>query len=200
MQEYSLFDARGRRKYLVPVERKRFLKAALECRGRVATFCAVLTLTGARISEVLALTPERIDLGNCAINFETLKRRKRGLTRAVPVPDELMAYLEAVHRINDAQLDPKKSDKRLWTWSRATAWRRVVAVMKLAAIPSYVSQPKSLRHAFGVEAALEGVVITMIRDWLGHADMRTTMIYTTVIGPEARTLAERTWQQLTELF
>ena len=72
--------------------------------------------------------------------------------------------------------------------------------MKMAANPAYVSQPKAVRHAFGIEAAMNGVVITMIREWLGHADIRTTMIYTTVIGPEARTLAEKTWRDLTSLF
>src|ERR1700685_4251963 len=95
--EYSLFDAQGRRKYLVPVERKRFLQAALEVRGKTASFCAVLALSGARISEALALTPNRIDNANCAINFETLKQRRRGVTRAVPVPQELIQFLESVH-------------------------------------------------------------------------------------------------------
>src|ERR1700677_1211574 len=94
---WSLFDPRGRRKYLVPKERWAFLNAALGVGGAVATFCAVLAFSGARISEVLALTPERIDDANGAINFETLKRRQRGIIRAVPVPRNLFSLLDSVH-------------------------------------------------------------------------------------------------------
>src|ERR1700733_182085 len=111
---WSLFDPRGRRKYLVPRERWAFLKAALSVGGGVATFCAVLTFSGARISEVLALTPERIDDANGAINFETLKRRRRGFIRAVPVPRRLFALLDAAHSYRAAQLDPLLARKRIW--------------------------------------------------------------------------------------
>jgi len=189
--EYSLFDTLGRRKYLVPLERKRFLQAALEARGPTASFCAVLALSGARISEVLALTPNRIDEANCAINFETLKQRRRGIIRAVPVPRELLLFVDSVHHLSEARRDTKRADQRLWTWSRTTAWRRVKFVMQKAAAPSYASQPKALRHAFGVAATLEGVIITMVQKWLGHADIRTTTIYTTVVGKEERKLAGR---------
>jgi len=194
--DYSLYDPSGRRKYLLPIERKRFLEAALEARGKTASFCAVLVLSGARISEVLALTPERIDEANGAINFETLKQRKKGQIRAVPVPRELLLFLDGVHHFVEARRDPERERKRLWTWSRTTAWRRVKGVMRKASTPSYVSQPKSLRHAFGVEATLESVSITMVQRWLGHADIETTTIYTTVVGREERVLAKKTWKGL----
>lgn len=195
--EYSLFDTHGRRKYLVPLERSRFLRAALKAKGKTASFCAVLALSGARISEVLTLTPERIDEANTAINFETLKQRKRGQTRAVPVPRELILFLDGVHHFSEAQRDPELARERLWTWSRTTAWRRVKAVMRMASAPSFVAMPKALRHAFGVEATLESVALTMVQKWLGHADIKTTTIYTTVIGPEERALAKRTWRGFT---
>ncbi|HTQ12535.1 MAG TPA: site-specific integrase [Rhizomicrobium sp.] len=192
--EWSLYDGRGRRKYLVQRERGAFLRAALQVRGKTASFCAVLTLTGARISEVLALTPERIDDANSAINFETLKRRKGGVIRAVPVPHNLLMYLEAVHRYREAQKDPAKAGVRLWSWSRTTAWRRVKMVMKMSANPEFLAKPKSLRHAFGAEAASKLVSLTLIKKWMGHADLRSTEIYTTLLGPEERALARRTWK------
>lgn len=139
---WSLYDARGRRKYLVPQERWAFFRAALRVGGAVGTFCAVLVFSGARISEVLALTPERIDDGNVAINFETLKRRKRGITRAVPVPRKLLDCLNEVHDYRAVQGDPIRSHERLWTWSRTTAWCRVKEVMLLAGEPEHVSQPR----------------------------------------------------------
>jgi integrase/recombinase XerD len=192
--EYSLYDTYGRRKYLVPLERDRFLQAALEAKGQTASFCAVLGLTGARLSEVLALTPARIDEANCSINFGTLKQKGSCPTRAVPVPRSLIFFLDGVHHFSEAQNDPSQANERLWTWSRTTAWRRVKAVMRMAAAPKFVAMPKALRHAFGVEATLEDIGLTMVQRWLGHKDIKTTTIYTTVIGPEERALARRTWR------
>jgi integrase len=191
---WSLYDNRGRRKYLVPKERWAFVRAALTVGGEVATFCVVLAFTGARISEVLALTPERLDDGNGAINFETLKRRKRGVIRAVPVPHGLFALLDNVHHYRDAQCDPTRAGKRLWTWSRTTAWRYVKKIMRLANSPEYVSKPKALRHAFGAEAALNQVSLPLVKKWLGHAKLETTEIYTSLVGREERALAQRMWK------
>jgi integrase/recombinase XerD len=198
--EYSLFDKLGRRKYLLPVERTRFLQACLEIKGPTGSFGAVLALTGARLSEVLALTPERIDEPNGAINFETLKQRKRGITRAVPVPHELMLFLDGVHQFREAQNDPARSQERLWTWSRSTGWRRVKLLMEMASVPWFVAMPKALRHGLGVEATIENIALTMVQRWFGHTDIKTTTIYTTAVGPEERALAGRTWRGFVELW
>ena len=197
---WSLYDGRGRRKYLVPKERWAFVNAALDVGGKIGTFCAVLAFCGARISEVLALTPERIDDGNVAINFETLKRRERGIIRAVPVPRKLLDYLNDVHQFRDAQCDPARSGERLWPWSRTTAWRRVKEVMRLAHQPEYVSQPKALRHAFGAEAVLNKVTLPLVKKWMGHAKFETTEIYTTLVGEEERSLARLTWRRASGKF
>jgi integrase/recombinase XerD len=197
--EYSLFDRIGRRKYLVSVERARFLQACLDVKGSTGSFCAVLALTGARLSEVLALTPERIDEANQSINFGTLKQKATVRpTRAVPVPHQLFLFLDGVHHFRDAQRDPKRAGERLWTWSRTTGWRRVKALMEMASAPSFVAMPKALRHAFGVEATMENVALTMVQRWLGHKDIKTTAIYTTAVGPEERALARRTWRGFIE--
>ena len=50
---------------------------------------AVHHTTGCRISEALALTPERVDLTGKAVVVESLKKRRRGVYRAVPVPPGL---------------------------------------------------------------------------------------------------------------
>jgi integrase len=197
---WSLNDPRGRRKYLVAVERRAFLQAALEIGGKTGSFCAVLVLCGARISEVLALTPERIDDGNCAINFETLKRRKRGVIRSVPVPKRLLLYLEGVHHYRGVQGDPEAACRKLWPWCRTTAWRRVKFVMRRAMVPYFVSKPKALRHAFGAEAALNQVALTLIKKWMGHSRIETTEIYTSLIGREERALARLTWRREEKLL
>lgn len=194
--EYSLIDARGRRKYLVSIERAAFLHAALKIGGETATFCAVLALTGARVSEALALTPERIDEAAGTINFETLKRRKRGVMRAIPVPASLFSCLEEVHKFRAAQRDQRMATSKLWTWSRTTAWRRVRQVMRSVRSPEHLANPRSLRHGFGAEAALKQIPLTLIKKWMGHARLETTEIYTSLTGEEERALAQLTWERI----
>lgn len=193
---WSLFDNRGRRKYLVESERAAFLREAMRTGGDTASFCAVLALCGPRISEALALTHERIDFADNAIIFETLKRRKRGIMRAVPVPPELLDILDSVHGTRTARFDDLRSRQRLWKWSRTTAWRHVREVMLAAGISAHLAKPKALRHGFGAAAASNLVIITLIKKWLGHARLETTEHYTSLLGDEERHLASQSWRGL----
>lgn len=189
----SLFNQNGARKYLVARERAAFVRAACAEGGEVGTFCLTLVFTGARLSEALALTDDRIDFANNAIVLETLKRRRRGVYRTIPVPPLLIAALLKVH---GPRRRYKRASVRLWAWGRTTAWKRVKAVMKMAAIEGGIATPKSVRHSFGVEAVLSSVALNIIQRWMGHARIETTAIYTNVVGKEERALAQRTWQSL----
>ena len=155
--------------------------------------------TGCRISEALALTPERIDWEEDTITFESLKKRNTGVFRSVPVPSSLVDILDLVHGLRQAP--PKQ---RLWEWSRMTAYRKVKAVMAAAGLDGVKATPKGLRHAFGVACNQKGVQLNgkpkacvafcMAQKWLGHADIRTTAIYSDAVGQEERNVAERLWE------
>ncbi|MEJ1967782.1 MAG: hypothetical protein WDN03_03960 [Rhizomicrobium sp.] len=106
---YSLFDERGRRKYLVPMERRTFLQAALDVGGETASFCAVMVFCGTRISEALAITPERIDDANGAINIRTLKRRALCDSAPSLCRANCSHILTAYIRYRDAQRDPTRA-------------------------------------------------------------------------------------------
>lgn len=76
-----MFDRRGNRKYLNGAERQAFQLAAFkELDATRRAFALTLYNTGCRISEGLNLTAGRVDLANKAIVFETLKRRKGGVS------------------------------------------------------------------------------------------------------------------------
>ena len=133
----QLHDAQGKRLYLTADERVAFLAAAAKAARPVRTFCGVLHTTGCRVSEALALTPEHVDLPGKAVVFETLKKRRRGVYRAVPVPPGLLDQLDLVHGLREAQRRGKgHTDQPLWPWSRMTAWRHVTTVMAAADIPA----------------------------------------------------------------
>src|SRR3954452_1130817 len=148
----QLFDAEGHRLYFTEGERRAFLAAAAMAPREVRTFCGVLHATGCHISEALALTPQQIDLSGQVIVFESLKQRRKGVFRAVPVPPALMEMLDLVHGIREARRR-RATQRLLWTWSRMTAWRRVQEVIAAAGIPDGPHAcPKGLRHGFGVQA------------------------------------------------
>jgi integrase/recombinase XerD len=193
---WSLFDNQGRRKYLTAEERAEFIRSSIRVGGETGLFCLTIALTGARISEVLQVTQQRIDEGSGAIIFETLKRRRRGTFRAVPVPGEFIDRL----RLNQQQyrVVPTNGEARLWGWSRTTAWKRVKAVMKDAGISEALATPRALRHTFAVVAIQEKIALSLVQKWLGHAKIETTAIYAAPVGPEERALAKLTWNNLFE--
>lgn len=192
---HSLYDHNGKRKYLISRERAAFLKAARNQNPEIETFCLILCYSGARISEVLALTPDRVDFGSCVIIFETLKRRRKGTFRAVPVPEDVLRCLADVHCLNGVQMGSDgQTNKRLWPWCRTTAWQHVKTVMAEAGISGPQACPKGLRHAFAVLSLQSGVPINLVSRWLGHSRLETTAIYAEAIGDEEKAIAERFWQ------
>ena len=90
----TLHDQDGNRKYLTKAERRAFLKAAREEERDRRTFCEMLHYSGARISEVLALTVGRIDLEDKTVTIESLKKRKEGVFRIVPLTRVLVRRLK----------------------------------------------------------------------------------------------------------
>jgi integrase/recombinase XerD len=191
----SLFNPSGSRKYLNAAERQRFIEAAAFAEPEVRLFCLILRWSGARISEVLALTPAAIDIESGVANILTLKRRRHRIVRQVPLPRDVLGFLDRVFKLRIAQRDPQRATIRIWRWSRTTAWRYVKAVMASADIVGAPAMPKGLRHGFGVHALEADVPIHLVQRWLGHASLRTTTIYANVVGPEERALATRMWQK-----
>jgi integrase/recombinase XerD len=188
----QLHDPRGKRLYLTAEERAAFLATAAKAARPVRTLCGVLHTTGCRVSEALALTSERVDLAGEALVFETLKKRRRGVSRAVPVPPGL---LDLVHGAREAQRRGRgQAGRRPWPWSRMTAWRQVTAVMAAAGIPAGPHRtPKGLRHGFGVHAISSGVPLNMLSKWMGHASLEVTAVYANALGAEERGIAARMW-------
>jgi len=102
----SFFSRSGGRKYLNAAERLRFVEAARRMPSEIQLFCLTLRWSGAHISEVLALTPAAIDVESGVASIETLKRRKHGIVRQVPLPPKVLRELDRVFKLRIAQRDP----------------------------------------------------------------------------------------------
>jgi integrase/recombinase XerD len=190
----SLYARQGGRKYLNSAERKRFLLVAELAPPRVRLFSFVLFWSGSRISETLALTANAIDVDDRVAIFETLKRRREGVVRQVPLPARLVRELNREFRLRSRQRDADLADEPLWPWSRTTAWRHVKRLMLLAGVSRTAAMPKGLRHAFGVAAFRGAIPPHLVQRWLGHASLETTAIYGDVAGQEEREFASRLWR------
>ena len=190
----ALHTADGARKYLTAGERDAFLKAAEIANREVRTLCMTLAYAGCRLSEALALTADRVDLAAGVLVIESLKKRRTGIFRAVPVPPALLETLNMVHGIRELQARRGKGrGLRLWPWSRMTGWRAVHAVMRAARLDGPHASPKGLRHGFGVAAVTAGIPLNLVQKWLGHAQLTTTAIYAEAVGEEERAIAARMW-------
>ena len=191
---FSLYGAKGGRKYLNRAERQRVLSAIEELEIDRALFALTLAWTGARVSEALALTPASFQIeGAGIVAIETLKRR-RYIVREVPIPPELMGALDRHFGIAEAQHLPDATERRLWPWCRVTAWRFIKDAMRRGGVVGQRASPRGLRHSFAVGALQAGVPLNIVQIWLGHAKLETTAIYAAVCGPEEVALAAMFWR------
>ncbi|MHA6721296.1 tyrosine-type recombinase/integrase [Sphingomonas sp. RS6] len=186
--ELTIFTNCGNRKYLTSNEIAAFNESTRKFPLDVRSFCLTIAYTGCRISEALALTAANIDFEAKSLIVKCLKKRGKTVYRGIPLPDALLDLLARLVR----QID--EPERRLWPWSRMTGYRRIREVMDHAGIAGDHASPKGLRHGFAVRAIQANVPLTMVQRWLGHADIKTTAIYTSAMGAEERNLAARMWQ------
>jgi integrase len=200
MSEMRLHDPAGNRLYLNAEERMAFLKAARRQPARDRTLCETLHWTGCRPSELLEITPARVDLSGGTIAIRSLKKRRdisgqqKVIFRAIPVPPEFLDTLNTAHGIREAQKSRKKAAAPIWDLSRVRVWQIVTRVMQEAGIPEGPHRsPKGLRHGFGINATVNGVPLHMVQKWMGHAQLSTTAIYADAMGKEEQHIAARMW-------
>lgn len=184
--DWSLISNDGRRKYLVDSEYDAFVRAANQLAPRARAYCLTLAGTGGRLAEILALRKRDIDRADGSIVIKSLKKRGKIHHRAIPVKPDLIAMLDLVF-----DLSRGKADQHLWPVNSQTAYRWVMRAMTTANL-DYT--PHALRHTFGVHSVMEGAPLTLLKKWLGHANLKTTAIYAELCGDEERRVAEKTWR------
>lgn len=144
--------------------------------------------TGARISEVLALTPASfINSGSeYGVILKTLKQRpgrpskvslQRSTKRYVPIYDHLLedrihSYLYTRHL---------KMTQRIFPMVRQTVNRHIHALVeRIGGLPISISS-HTFRHSFAIHLLLHGSPVEVIAQYLGHRSPSSTEIYTKVL-------------------
>jgi len=183
--EWQLIGERGR-KYLTEAERRAFSAAAMEGPLPDRVLAHLLVHSGARLSEALSVRKGDLDASVGSVLVRTLKKRKDHF-RLIPTP---ICVWQAGRRMVG---EDAPDEQRLWTFCRTTGWRKMKRIFARAGIEGVHACPKGLRHGFAVSALNAGVPLPLLRRWLGHSSIRTTSIYTEVMGEEERAFAERMW-------
>ena len=150
---------------------------------RDAVLLSVLYDTGARVQELIDLSVGDVRLDPPAQLRLLGKGRKM---RAVPLMDNTVQLLR--DHLEENHLNrPEQFDKPLFHNARRQRLSRsgigyilrkylVKARTELPALNRKVS-PHTFRHAKGMHLLQSGISLDMIRDFLGHVDVKTTQIY-----------------------
>lgn len=146
----------------------------------------LLYATGARISEVVGLDVDDIDLdaGAPAVRLHG----KGDKERVVPVGSYAVAALQAyLVRSRPALAAGGRGNAALFLGargqrlSRQSAWAVLRQAARRAAVPGAEQvSPHTLRHSFATHLLAGGADIRVVQELLGHASVTTTQIYTHV--------------------
>ena len=116
----------------------------------------------------------------------TVRYGKRGRTRAIPLDEDALAAIAAWVKARPAAASEHLllSLPRTGQPPRALSTRDVARIVaryaQAAGLPEDRRTPHVLRHTFCTHLADAGADVGVIRELAGHADIRTTTVYTAV--------------------
>jgi len=149
----------------------------------------LLYASGLRVSELVKLNLEQIDLDSCEIRVWGKGSKERVVLMGKPAAEALRAYLQ--------QGRPKLFSTRIRMtnalfinrYGERLIERRVQRILEkyssLAGIGKKV-HPHMLRHTFATHLLDGGADLRVVQELLGHANLSSTQIYTHVSKSQAR--------------
>jgi integrase/recombinase XerC len=147
----------------------------------------LLYASGLRVSELVSLNLERIDLETNEIRVWGKGSKERVVLMGKPAARALIAYLD---RGRPELLAEKKSSALLLSrYGKRLLERRVQRILekyaKIADIGRRV-YPHMLRHTFATHLLDGGADLRVVQELLGHASLSSTQIYTHVSKSQAK--------------
>lgn len=173
---------------------ERLLDAAGQGEGPVPlrdrALLELLYSTGARISEVVGLDVDDVDLDPDRASARLLGKGSK--ERVVPVGSYAVQAVEAyLVRARPALATGGRGTPAVFLntrgarLSRQTAWSALRQAARRAGITDDVS-PHTLRHSFATHLLAGGADVRVVQELLGHASVTTTQIYTHVTPDSLR--------------
>lgn len=149
------------------LERNEARKLMGEMTGEPLRTVEFLGRTGARVSEALGVRVEDVDVTAGSVRVPTLKRKRRKF-RDVPIG------VEYAKRLVRGRVD---RGKPLFPVTRQRVWFAMRRAAVRAGLDESRAHPHALRHGFAIQNAAAGVPVPVLRKWLGHASLSSTLVY-----------------------
>lgn len=141
----------------------------------------VLYATGLRVSELIGLRLDQINLNQGVVRVSG----KGGKERLVPLGEQAVESLDAYLGSDRAAITPAPSVAEAFIttrgagMSRQAFWYRIRHYAQVAGITTALS-PHTLRHSFATHLLNHGADLRVVQLLLGHSDLSTTQVYTHV--------------------
>ena len=143
---------------------------------------------GLRVSELINLTLNDIDMTNCLIRI----LGKGNKEREIPIGEYSIYYLKEYLNVRDKLLKPGVLCNKMFLnnhgkgMTRQGFFKNLKQILKDKGLNPEVS-PHTLRHSFATHLLSHGADLRSIQEMLGHSDISTTKIYTKVSDDQVRT-------------
>lgn len=140
----------------------------------------VLYATGLRVSELVGLTLQQLDLVSGLV--KTIGKGNK--ERLVPLGEVALEWLGRYlaqgrpHILSGVQSDAVFVTQRKGPMTRQMAWYLIDKYARRQGLPRL--SPHTLRHAFATHLVNHGADLRVVQLLLGHSDISTTQIYTHV--------------------
>lgn len=195
MKLNSLYTAAGERKYLNTDERAAFKRSALSMPPHIRTYGLFIYYTGARTSEALEVTPDRINFEDKTVLIRTLKQNpdKPDKYRLIELPEEFIFSLQSEYKARTKKDKQRGHKAPIWAFTDRSGQKYIKQIMNAAGIDGIKSTARGLRHSVGVMLAMKKTPMNVISDVLGHENPKNTLIYMDIIGAERRKLMSEIW-------
>ena len=163
---------------------------------RDAAFCLVLLATGPRVSATCALRRRDVHVGR-GERYLQVRRAKGGKPRRVRLPadlvDVLRGYLDAFPADDpETPLFPGTL-ATMQPMSRTTGWRRWTKALEAVGLDMVGRGCHAARHGLGLALWKKTKDLRVVAAQLGHADLRSTMIYTQPLPEDVDEALDATW-------
>lgn len=152
----------------------------------------LLYASGLRVSELVSLSIRDIDLEVGYVRCIGKGNRER----IVPMGQSAVWAVQHYLALGRRELAPASDDDSLFITSRGAGMTRQAfwKMIKRRALEAGISAsitPHTLRHSFATHLLEHGADLRSVQEMLGHADIRTTQIYTHLTQTRLREVYEK---------